>query len=350
MNTGTIKLIGCGGAGISVVAQVSDKLSALGNGFSNIKVSYIDTSKNNIATIPSGESKFFKIETKSHAKEVINGSGGERRTHAIDIMDGVKEYLDKERIKDNVTGEYYFVTFSASGGSGNVIGLFLVQSLLEMGIPVVAVMIGDSTNGLFAMNTLDTIATLHNVAIKKNKTISVMYVNNEAYISNGHSNAIKEANMSIFNSLSAMSLFLSGGNLDIDAQDMRNIIDQKNYTKLNIPAGLYAINAFSKEVVVPDGCKPTVARTLTTDTVSADINISGLQHHKIGKILDENAINIYGEHAPLHLVAYANFFTMETNRLKTYTDSMLTDMNNIEIDALSGTSNSEIDDDTGMIF
>jgi len=347
---GKMKIIGCGGAGISVVSQVGEKLKALGSGFSDINLDYIDTSKNNIATVPNGEKSFFKIDTKSHTKEEVAGSGGDRKTHALDIMDGVKEYLDNRKIKEAVTGDYYFVTFSGSGGSGNVIGLFLVQSLLKMNIPVTAVVIGDSTNGLFAMNTLDTIASLHGSVTKLDKALTVIYVNNEAYKSNGHSNAIKEANMSIFNSMSAMSLFLSGCNLDIDAQDMRNIIDQKNYNKLNIPAGLYALSAFSKDVVIPDGCKPTVARTLTTDVASPDINIEGLHHHKVGKILDENALSVYSEYAPVHLVTYANFFTMETARLKSYTDNMITDMNNIEINTIEGTSNSEIDEDTGMVF
>jgi len=347
---GTMKIIACGGAGIAVGSQVSDKLSVLGSGFSNVSISYVDTSKNNIDTIPDGGSKFFKIDTKSHSKEEISGSGSDRRTHVPDIIDGVNAYLDKEGIKEPVTGDYYFVMFSGSGGSGSVIGLFMMQNLLEMGIPVVAVIIGDSTNGLYAMNTLDTIASLHGMALKKNKTISIMYVNNEAYMGNGHSNAIKEANMSIFNSMSAMSLFLSSENLDIDAQDMRNLIDQKNYNKLNIPAGLYAINTFSKDVVMPDGCKATVARTLTTDIASPDINVEGLHHHKVGKILDENALAIYSEHAPIHLISYANFFTMETERLKSYTDGMLTDMNNIEIDTIQGTENSDVDEDTGMVF
>lgn len=347
---GTMNIIGAGGAGIAIVSQVSEKLSALGSGFSKIKVSYIDTSKNNIATVKGGESRFFKIETKSHAKEEIVGSGGERKAHASDILIGVNEYLDQMGIKEAVTGEYYFVVFSASGGTGNMVGAFLIRSLLEMGIPVVAVIAGDSTCGLYAANTLDTIATLHNIVIKNSQTLSVMYINNEAYMGNGHANAIKEANLSIFNSLSAMSLFLSGDNLDIDAQDMRNFIDQNNYSKINIPAGLYAINSFSKEVVIPDGCKATVSRTLTTSTISPDLNIENLQHSKVGRILDENALKIYNEYAPIHLISYANFFTKETARLKTYSTSMLNDLNNIEIDSIQGSDNSQLDDDTGIIF
>jgi len=346
----TIKIIGCGGAGIAITSELNKSLSTLGSGFSNVKVSYIDTSVNNIQTIPGGKDNFFKIETKSKAKEDIAGSGGERKTHAADIMDGVREYLDDKRIKGPVTGDYYFIVFSASGGSGSVSGILLMKELLAMNIPAIAVMIGDSTNGLYAVNTLDTIASLHSIAKSLNKTVPVMYVNNEAYMGNGHTNAINDANMSIFNSMSAMSLFLSGENLDIDAQDMRNIIDQSNYNKFNIPAGLYALNSFSKEVVVPEGCTPTVARTLTTNTASPDINIEGLAHHKVGKILDENAIGIYGEHVPIHLVTYANFFTMETKRLKSYTDNMYSNVNAIEVETLEGTATSEVDEDTGLIF
>jgi len=72
-------------------------------------------------------------------------------------------------------------------------------------------------------------------------------------------------------------------------------------------------------------------------------------HHKAGTILAENAINIYKEHVPIHLVTFVNFFTHEETRLKKYTDSIYDAMHAIEVNEVNGSSESETTDD-GLVF
>jgi len=345
----TIRLIGVGGAGVTIGNEVGGMLSDLGEGFSNVVRHYVDTSTNNITDDMRDEGLFHLIESKNLTKAKIMGSGSERRTHAGDINESVKDYLDKNKILNNKTDMFNVVVFSGSGGTGSVGGPLIVKNLLEANIPVVVVMVGDSTNGLSGLNTISTIATLHKFTMAHKKALPIMYVNNEAYMSNGVSNAIADANKSIFNSLSALSLFLSGDNESIDSQDMINIIDQTNYKTINVKPGLYALSTFSKNVVLPEGCIPTVTRTLTTRGVSPDLNIVPA-HSKSGTILADNAANIYREHAPIHMVAYANFFKIEEQRLRAFTDKIQAAMAAIETEDIGSHSQSEVDDDTGLIF
>jgi hypothetical protein len=54
----------------------------------------------------------------------------------------------------------------------------MIKGLLERNIPTVAVVIGDSSNGLSANNTLKTLATLQVIATRESKPLSMIYVNN----------------------------------------------------------------------------------------------------------------------------------------------------------------------------
>lgn len=340
-----IHIFACGGCGINVAHSIVDNLKALGDGFSRISDHYIDTSSNDIFKVKNGDAKFHQIKSKSLSKEHISGSGGERATHAKDIEENVKKYIDELGIK-KTTGEYAVVMFSASGGSGNVIGTYLINNLFEKDIPTVAVVIGDSTSILYTMNTHKAIKSLDGTAKKARKPLSVIYINNEAYASSGLKQAIVLANKSIFNSLSALSLFLSGDNHSLDAQDMINMIDQSKYTTLNIPVGLYGLNGFSKEIVIPDGCVGTGVRTLYNEGESPDINFVPW-HHKYGAITEENVLNKYGAMTPIHLVSYTNFFTTEMKRLDKQKQQYLSTMNSVEIDEIS---NDDETDDDGMAW
>lgn len=344
---GKMVIHSCGGCGINIAKDVIANLSQLGSGFAAIDQYYIDTSRNNIAGVDM--SKFHLVTSESLSKASIDGSGAERKTHVTDISANLKVYLDKYNIINKEVGVYNVVIFGGAGGSGSVIAPLLIKNLLERDIPTIAVMVGDSTNGLSGINTLNTLATLHNIAIKASKPLAIMYSNNETFISNkGASEGIKEANKAIFNSLAPLSVFLSGMNDSLDNQDLVNAIDQSNYSTITIKPGLYALSVFAKDVVLPEGSVPTVARTLTVNGISPDINLQ-LLHHKTGEIVDENVINIYGDNLPIHLVLYTNYFNLEQERLKKYTDGIYNAMHEVKVETVTGSSLSEENDD-GLVL
>lgn len=344
----TIKVTAAGGAGISLADKVIKNVGILGDGFSNIDIKYIDTSKADISKIEHNPEDFFLVKSSEFSKSEIMGSGAERKTNVGPIVESTKVFLDKNKYLKPDPTEYHLVLFSASGGTGSVLGSILVNSLMERDIPVIALMIGDSSNALSAINTINTIAGLNSMAVKNNKPLSVMYVNNNDFIEDGALSGVMNANKAIFNAVSVLSLFLSGENESIDNQDMINIIDQSKYSTIKVKPGLYGLTTFSKEVMLQQGVIPTVARTLTTKGISPDINVK-LLHHKAGIVTSENVIEIFGDQYPLHIVSAANQFTIENEKLKSITDEYYNMMDGIVVNDIVG-SEKATEDDNGLIL
>jgi len=348
MSKNRLKVTAAGGAAISIADKVIKNIALLGDGFIDIDIKYIDTSRADIDKIEHDPKDFWLVESEDFASAEIMGSGAERKTNVKPIMANTKKFLDENGFHKRVPTEYHLVVASASGGSGNIIQTMLVKHLLERDIPVIVLLIGDSSNALSAINTLNTIAGLNNVATKHNKPLSVMYVNNHDFSDDTKLSGVENANKAIFNTLSVLALFLSGDNESLDNQDMINIIDQSNYSTIQVEPGLYSLTTYAGDVVLPQGVIPTVARTLVIDGVSPDINLQ-LLHHKSGLVTSDNVKDIFKQQFPLHLVSSANFFTLEEVNLKTITDEYYSIMNNIKVNKITGTSESS-DDDSGLVF
>lgn len=338
----------CGGAGISIADKVINKLCELGDGFAEVNTMYIDTATNNIEKIEHDRNNFWLVKAKGFNSTNISGSGGERRTNADDIMANVKEYLDHFKLLKKVTNEYHAVIFSASGGSGSVIGPAVIKNFLERNIPVFAVMVGDSSNGLAAINTQNTISTLDSISKLTNKPLMVIYSNNQAFADKGLMEAEKKVNRILFNTLSTLSLFLSGVNEALDFKDMEGFIDQSHFRTLNVKPGLYGLSIHSKDVSIPKDSMPIIARTLTLDNLPSDINIE-TGHHKVGFVTSENAINIYKDQFPLHAITLSNYFNSEVTTLKRITDNHYNVMDNIQNSTIISSARSEASDD-GFVF
>lgn len=340
----------CGGAAINIGDTVISNLMELGKGFSKIEVSFLDTSTNNISKLKNyDDPDFHRVSNAGFTGGEIVGSGGDRTTHVEPIKMFVNEYLDTKKLTEPVSGIFHVVVSSLSGGSGSLLSPLLTKGLLERNIPVVVVAIGDSGNGLAAINSLKTLQTYNQIATKvTKKPLSIIYVNNTAFNNSNKEGAEKAANKVLFNTLATLSLFLSGENGELDTQDLVNFVNQSNYKTINIKPGLYGLLTFSGDAKVPDGAIPTVARSLTTEGVSPDIDLT-LLHHKSGIVLEENAFNIYGEQFPLHLLTYANFMVNESKQLNKVVDDYNNIMSAIEIEDVAGIDESDESDD-GLIF
>ena len=346
----TIVLHLCGGAGINVGDKVLSRVAELGEGFANIEFNYIDTSKSNIDKINKlGE--FTQIDAASFGKGQIDGSGSVRSAHAKDIENGVKLYLDKNGFTKNVTGKFHVVVSSASGGSGSTINPYIVNTLLSKNIPVMSVLVGDSTNGLSAGNTIKTLMSLDGIARKNSKPLTMMYVNNHKFENVGAQKAEDESNKILFNMFSALSLFMSSTNEALDYADILGILDPSMYNS-SLPApvkpGLYGIFIHSGSIEFDQGMTPLIARSLSVQGVNYDTGLT-LGHHKRGYIESENVLNLYGDKLPLHLVLYANFFKEEVNTLNKINTNYKNILEGIQSDELFSDVNKTVDDD-GMVF
>lgn len=342
-----ITLIGVGGTGINITATVGNDVAELGDGFASVERLYVDTATSNIKNFFEEEpDTFYKIETEQASKSGISGSGMERRTNAADMQPALTKFIDKHKLNNRGIGEYTIVVFSGHGGTGSVAAPVLIKNLLERNIPTIGIMVGDSASTITAMNTLNTIASMQGIANLTKKPFNLIYVDNNAETKDGVMDSIKKANIHVFNTLCALSLFLSSDNFGIDDQDMVNIIDQSRFTTINIKPGLYSMSVFKKDVKLSENVIPIGGRTLTADGVSPDINVE-LDHHKFGVIRSNNAKKIYGGLAPLHLISYANFFTEEEANLKRKVETMRNRLNAVRIDQLSGTSDA---DENGLVL
>lgn len=347
----TLVFHGCGGCGISALDFISARLDNLGEGFAKPKYLYIDTSRANIDKIqPKGE--FWLVKTKAHSKMEITGSGGERSFNANDSVANIKEYLDTNSFIKRNPNEFHVVIASASGGSGNVLQFTALKELIARSIPTIAVIVGDSSNGLNAKNTLNTIASLDRLAKTAGKPLSVIYINNHLFVKEDVSmrQAEETVNKILSNILSTLSLFLSGENEALDNQDMFGIIDQSHYTTINVLPGLYNLIIYSDKVNVPEGSIPSVGRTLTIEGHDFDTNIA-LLHHKRGYVVNPNAVSVMKEGCfPIHLIAFGNGMVKEVKNLKTISDEYDAIAASMHSEDLFGTANSNVDDETGLVF
>lgn len=345
-------VIGAGGGGTSVVGKAIKGLEGMGDGFSTIEYHFIDTSKNNYDMIdPIGD--FYKVEKlASNDKNIINGAGGTRSIEMIkEINANVPIFLDKIKLTKKETNTFVCLVFSASGGSGSNIGILLAEYLMDKNIPTFALVIGDSGDALKLRNTQAVLATLNKKATDKGKCLITYYVNN-AEMDASQTKGESIANDRFKNVMGIMSLFLSGDNESLDSTDMANFINQQDYKGIKTPAGLYSLSVHTGngEIKLPNYCIPTVARTLTAPGKDVEFGLNVL-HHKIGTVVSENALALFGEKSfPLHIVASSGLLKEEISKLSELNSASAKLQDELKATMIEAPTHAAEDDETGMFL
>jgi len=337
----------CGGAGLNLAHVLETKgLYKQGSGFCEVIPRYIDTSESNIRKLK--KDNFWRVSSKNVATNQIHGSGSERRTNFAVIGANLEEYLTTYGYMKKVIGEFHIVIFSASGGTGSILGPLLVTNLRKNDIPVVAIVIGDSSNGLSCKNTLNTIASLDAMAKRvAKKPFTIAYMNNFAVDGKTSLERENTVNESIYTMLTTLSLFMSGSNDDIDTKDMVNFVSPDEYSTIKIAPALYSISIFTNDKIVND---PTavnlLGRTLTVADESHTMELT-LLHHKHGTIAESNVIDVIGEVTPLHILLSGECLNAEHKTLTNTVAEYETIMNSITSTELLGAGEDDLD---GMIL
>jgi len=337
----------CGGAGLNIAHAMAGKgLCKQGAGFCEIKPQYIDTSENNIRNLKRDD--FWRVTSKNVATNQIDGSGGERKTNFAAISANLEEYLNQYGYLNKVIGEFHIVVFSAAGGTGSIVGPLLVTSLRKSDIPVVSIVIGDSSNGLSCKNTLNTIASLDGMAKRvAKKPYTVVYMNNYAANGSTASDREKSVNESIYTTLTTLSLFMSGDNDDIDTKDMINFVSPNEYSTIQISPALYSVNIFNNDKIENDPVAVNIlGRTLTVPDQGYNMDLT-LLHHKHGKISEPGVIDIIGEVTPMHILLSGECLNAEHKVLTNTVAEYEAIMNSITSTELSGAGDEE---DGGMVL
>ncbi|MDQ6990765.1 MAG: hypothetical protein Q9M11_03435 [Mariprofundaceae bacterium] len=336
----------CGGAGINIARAINTTLSTLGDGFCSVTPKYLDTSVNNIGDLPKED--FWKVDHGGFSDNTIAGSGGERVTNSTAIMKNIKDYLDTHGYTEESVGEYHIVMFSASGGTGSVLGPALIMNLRERGLSVLAIMIGDSSNGLSCINTLNTMATLDHISKNViNKPISMIYYNNHTVSGANARDKERAVNGKVTSALTFMSLFLSGDNEDIDTRDMINFLSPDNYSTITVGAGVYCVEITTNGTVKNNKSNINIiGRTLCGPGQDADVGLTLLQH-KYGKVVNANALSVTEIDLPVHMILAGNCLVTESILLKNTSEEYDNIMASLEATDLVGKGTA---DASGMIF
>ena len=321
----------CGGAGINIAGELFGKNPIPFKGIVNLNKKYIDTSTSNVTRLEDPKD-LYCITSVNHTDKTVAGSGGERTTNIKHILNGVNEYLDNSMFLGTVVDEFHIVFFSAAGGSGSVIGPVILRALLARGISAIGVVVGDSSTMLSSINTKNTIAGLDITArdILK-KCMTVVYVDNCVGIS--------AANKKLRTILTAILLFNSGDNRDLDYRDMAMFYSPDLYTTITVVPGLYTLALNTKESVSESEGRNIMSRVLTSEDIVPDADAVVL-HRKIGYVVDDEIISGMTNVFPLELFCKAeelvNVITSLTKGIAEFKN-----IEDMEVTKLGGSSNSD---------
>lgn len=212
----------CGGGGITITADLTDFVGV--NGFSDTRVSRLDTSEKNVtANMPL--SSIFLLED-------ADGSGKQRDYNLKPVVASMDKILAVHQPAD-----YNIVIFTAGGGSGSVLGPVLVGELLRRKAPVLALVIGsigDETQAENSVNTLKSLAGIQS-STKRPVVFSYFEVNQQ--------NSQADVDKQVRGTLMTLLNLLDSNNTIIDSKDIINFLDWTNVRK-QIPAQLAALEVY----------------------------------------------------------------------------------------------------------
>jgi hypothetical protein len=241
----TFRLYGCGGCGINIVTPFTRK--TLGEGYSEVKVGLIDTSTSNFTNEHKENGVDFFLATNDG-----EGSGKVRRDNASVISDNVNRALLVQKPAD-----FNVVIFSASGGSGSVIGPLLMKELLERGIPCVGIIVGSSESSITATNSLNTLKSLAAIGASLDKPCIISYQHN----SNENRRSAVDATCTAF--IHTLAALCSSENDELDQRDVRNWAFYNHST--SVPAQLSLLEICDTVEAAKEIQSPISVASLLTD-------------------------------------------------------------------------------------
>lgn len=202
LNTiGTMMVYACGGMGINAGAYFNGATEE--PNCANIEVAYIDTSRSNLKQDFNKENIFIL--------DNVDGSGKVRKENHKEVSNVVKQILLQHE-----PAEFNVVVFSASGGSGSVIGPLLLSELLERNKNAVCVVVGSDESIITAQNTLNSLKSLESIS-KKTKLPVVMY-----YEQNDQEKKRSDVDTQVHLVISTLAILSSKKNREMDTQDIAN--------------------------------------------------------------------------------------------------------------------------------
>jgi predicted aconitase with swiveling domain len=225
---GRIVFYGAGGCGINNVGYFNE--SKDNPAYADIEVVYIDASHSNLREDFKDESVFILPD--------VDGSGKIRRENHREITKVIKQVLLQHE-----PGDFNVVVFSASGGSGSVIGPLIMSELLERGLSAVCMVVGSDESIITANNTLNTLKSLEAIA-QRVKAPVVMY-----YEHNDRQRKRHEIDQQIQLAMSTLAVLANRTNREIDTKDISNWLYFNKTTTMTPQLAILDINTDAEEAI-----------------------------------------------------------------------------------------------------
>lgn len=240
--TRKLRIYGAGGAGTNRVSEFMQRQQPSANR-AKIMPSILDTSRSNLRGAKIPEDCLYLVPD-------LDGSGKLRHENHGEISKTIRQMLNQIPPQ-----EFNLVVFSASGGSGSVIGPLIIKELIERALPVVGVVIGSYESVISSENTIKTLQSLESIAQNTQTPVVISYHHNELNESRLVTDKSVDAFMGLFSTL------VSGENLEIDYKDIENFI---NFTRVSGKPQLATIHAASDEDTLNKVTAPVSIASLYT--------------------------------------------------------------------------------------
>lgn len=267
---GKMRIWGCGGAGVNLAARFYQQPPQ--EHFADLSVCMVDTSRSNLNSV--GDISEQDVYLISAGEK--DGAGKVRKDIHQQVVDALPEIMGKFN-----HGDFHVVLFSASGGSGSVIGSLVLAELVKRGQAAVGIVVGSHESTLTATNTVRTIQGLDNLARSTIRLpIVVAFHNNHE---NTHKTQVDEA---IAAQISELAVLVSRQHHGLDTSDILSWLRFDRTTSVPAQLALFDICDSTEsvnEIPYPIGIASLLAGDSNIGTVGAEYFCDG----KIAKAIAE---------------------------------------------------------------
>ena len=267
---GKMRIWGCGGCGVNLAARFYQQPPQ--EHFADLTVCMVDTSRSNLNSV--GE--IAEQDTYLIGAGEKDGAGKVRKDIHPQVVEALPEIMGKFNDCD-----FHVVLFSASGGSGSVIGALVLAELVKRGKAAVGIVVGSHESTLTATNTVRTIQGLDNLARTTiGLPIVVAFHNNHE---NTHKNQVDEA---IAAQISELAILVSRQHHGLDTSDIVSWLRFDRTTTVPAQLALFDI-CDSTETVGQIPYPISIASLLAGDSAIGTVGAEYFCDGKIEKVVAE---------------------------------------------------------------
>lgn len=297
---GGISLLACGGTGANIASHFAEYHDQHYDGFADIKTYFVDTSRSNLSPSIPDERVFIYRDSDGSQ---LDGNGKLRKNNigVLSESSTIKQILHTFKPEDLT-----IIVSSGGGGTGSVAGPLIAKELISRGELVLVILVGSTMSKTDVKNTLDTLKTYENLAVKLGTPINVLYRENSPTMPRSKVDA--EIQQYIY----LLGTFFSRQNHGLDSSDLRNFL---NYNKVtNYPPRLTAFDLFVGSVKPPQDCLVISAVSLTDESQDVDLGI--LVDYQVTGVASPKARERIVDKLPLHVATFSGFFPPVVSRLQ----------------------------------